>query len=724
MKIQLTSSLLFSALILFGCADDESYDMVQVREIRATLNGFKSEEAETRTAYNISETSGFQTLWAAGDVLGIYPIGGDQVTFPISDGVGTTTAKFDGGSWALRGTYKYAAYYPFSADCYSIDQTAIPVSFAGQTQTGNNSMSHLADVDFMAAAGTQPSANGSVNLQFNHVGCFLRMQFTMPEAATFTEVSITTSGATFTTQGTVNLAATTPSLTPTASSSKLLLKLRNISTTAANQTITLYMMVAPDDLLGKTLTFTVKDNKGNQYSKTAAGKKMVATYAYNYPFTFEVSGTGGSTSGGGWGESPDANGHAYVDLGLPSGTLWATCNVGATYSDEVGGYFAWGERRPKNDVYRFTTYKHRSDITLDQNDETVSATLTKYCTGTYPGDIDYKTVLEHQDDAAAINWGGDWRMPTAEQFQELLNGCSISYESSGVRFTSRTNGKSIFLPKGGHKYKDYIHGGHLAYWTSSLSNYYDNEAKYYETWRDEDGYHYGGVSTHYRSRGCLIRPVLPSQVYRQSHDYVDLGLKDENGKTLYWATCNVGADKPEEYGLYFAWGETTGYTSDVKDGHIFDWSSYVLAKGKWGGCTEYGGVYNSDGTFDDRRELSLEDDAAHANWGGNWRMPTMVELDALYIQCTWTWSSLNGVDGYRVVGSNGNSIFLPAAGYRYDSKFIGENYCGDYWSSSLYMSSWSNDTACSTHFKLEDGSVHSWAYRYYGLPIRPVCVLP
>ncbi len=515
MKHKFSSLPVIAVLFLAGCADDESFDMVQVREIRATLNGFKSEEgAETRTAYNISEVSGFQTLWAAGDVLGIYPIGGDQVTFPISDGVGTTTAKFDGGSWALRGTYKYAAYYPFSADCYSIDQTAIPVSFAGQTQYGNNTMSHLAAVDFMAAAGTQPSTNGSVNLQFNHVGCFLRMQFTMPVAATFTEVAITSPGVNFTVKGTVNLAATTPSLTPTASTSKLLLKLRNIRTTAANQTITLYMMVAPDDLLGKTLTFTVKDDKGNQYSKTAAGKKMVATYAYNYPFTLEVSGTGGSTSGGGWGASLDPNGHSYVDLGLPSGALWATCNVGATSPEEYGNHYAWGETSTKL-LYRWINYKHCKSVTFDEWGNTESATIAKYCTGSYPGEVDYLTVLEPQDDVASVSWGGDWRMPTKEDFQELMNECTWSFGQEnyvrGCRVTSKTNGKSIFLPNLGSYWLDWNDGNGGRYWTSSISDYQDNLAYSVNFGYDEDAYYFKSIWGSNRAHGRLVRPVLSAR---------------------------------------------------------------------------------------------------------------------------------------------------------------------------------------------------------------------
>lgn len=350
-NIFLTSALV-AGVFLTSCSSDDSLGIDNVREISATLNGFRSEDGETRTAYNISETKGFETVWAAGDILGIYPIGGDQVSFPISDGVGTTTAKFDGGSWALRGEYKYAAYFPFSTDFYTTDQTAIPVSFLGQVQNGNNTTSHLAAVDFMAAAGTQPSSNGSVNLSFNHVGCFLRMQFTMPNAGTFVEAMVETDGGRFTTQGTVNLAATTPSISATNTAEALTLALSNISTASANQTITLYMMVAPVNLSGRTLTFKVKDSNGNLYTKTAAGKSMVATYAYNYSLTLETTGTGGTTGGGGWGDSGSDpfNGHAYVDLGLKDAQghtiYWATCNVGATTPEDYGDYFAWGETEP------------------------------------------------------------------------------------------------------------------------------------------------------------------------------------------------------------------------------------------------------------------------------------------------------------------------------------------------------------------------------------------
>lgn len=470
-KKSILAASLVAGGLLTGCSSDESLEIGNVREIRATLHGFQYEDGMTRTAYNISDAKGFETVWAAGDILGIYPIGGDQVSFPISDGVGTTSAKFDGGSWALRGEYKYAAYYPFSTDFYTTDQTAIPVSYLGQTQDGNNTTAHLAAVDFMAAAGTQPSASGSVDLAFKHVGCFLRMQFTMPKASTFTSVTIATDGGSFTTEGTVNLAATTPAITATETDTKLTLGLTNVKTTADNQTITLYMMVAPNDMSARTLTFTVQDNVGKSYTKTAAGKNMIATYAYNYSLTLETTGTGGTTGGGGWGDEPDPyNGHEYVDLGLPSGLKWATCNIGADKPEDFGLYFAWGETvgygQDTSDGYSFewASYKWCNGS---------EDTLTKYNSDSSCGTVDNKTVLEPADDAARQNWGGSWRMPTQSEFEELYNNCTWTWTAQnsvyGYKVTG-TNGNWIFLPRANCRIGTYLTGFGGYYWSSTYSH--------------------------------------------------------------------------------------------------------------------------------------------------------------------------------------------------------------------------------------------------------------
>ena len=156
-------------------------------------------------------------------------------------------------------------------------------------------------------------------------------------------------------------------------------------------------------------------------------------------------------------------------------------------------------------------------------------------------------------------------------------------------------------------------------------------------------------------------------------EYVDLGL------SVKWATMNVGASKPEDYGSYFAWGETTTKST-------YNWSTYKYSNGSFDSLTKYN-TSSSWGTVDNKTTLELNDDAARANWGGDWRMPTYAEWTELCDQCTWTWTTQNGVNGYKVTSkSNGNSIFLPAAGYRLNSDLHDAGSYDCYWSSSLNTS--------------------------------------
>ena len=153
------------------------------------------------------------------------------------------------------------------------------------------------------------------------------------------------------------------------------------------------------------------------------------------------------------------------------------------------------------------------------------------------------------------------------------------------------------------------------------------------------------------------------------YEWVDLGL------SVKWATMNVGATVLEEYGNYFAWGEIATKTT-------YDWSTYTLANGSYDALTKYCNS-SSYGTVDNKTTLEATDDAATQLWGSNWRMPTIDEWQELRNNCTWTWTTLNGINGYEVKATNGNSIFLPAAGYRDDDELDGAGSYGGYWSSSL-----------------------------------------
>ena len=186
---------------------------------------------------------------------------------------------------------------------------------------------------------------------------------------------------------------------------------------------------------------------------------------------------------------------------------------------------------------------------------------------------------------------------------------------------------------------------------------------------------------------------------------IDLGL------SVKWASYNVGATKPEEYGGYYAWGETEeksdyeSYTYKYCNGSITSMTKY---------CT-----YSSQGTVDGKTTLEPEDDVATVKWGGTWRMPTRAELDELRNSCTWTWTTLNGVNGHRVTGPNGNSIFLPFAGYRNGQEVRGRGSYGDYWSSSLF-----SDYSYYAYGLYFYSVYYDWIndfYRCYGLTVRPVC---
>ncbi len=200
-------------------------------------------------------------------------------------------------------------------------------------------------------------------------------------------------------------------------------------------------------------------------------------------------------------------------------------------------------------------------------------------------------------------------------------------------------------------------------------------------------------------RSFTTLPLDSSTDTEGSHPQaVDLGL------SVKWASCNVGAESPEEYGSYFAWGETQE-KSDYS-------SSTSVTCGLSIDELESRGIIGSDG------KLTAEYDAATANWGGDWRMPTLDEMVELVNNCTWSWTTQNGVYGRRVTGPNGNSIFLPAAGYRYGTSLYDAGSDGHYWSAMLYGNSYG---AGAGYLRFYSDDYYWYSYdRSYGFTVRPV----
>lgn len=410
----------------------------------------------------------------------------------------------------------------------------------------------------------------------------------------------------------------------------------------------------------------------------------------------------------------DANGHEFVDLGLPSGTLWATCNIGASAPEEAGDLYAWGETETKTN-YSWETYKW-CDGTKPTN---TNYSLTKYCDRAAFGELDGKISLELEDDAAHVNWGGDWHMPTLEECQELMDNCTFEWITldNGLKAYKITgsNGNSIILPRAGRYSGESSSGTTFGYWSSTLCDRAITYGSRHSILFDYNTRTEPKFSNVYRYYGYAVRPVLSQYTpvthkvagapeSYQGHDLVDLGLPDG---TLF-AKCNIGASSPEDYGCYFSWAEITGSCEG---------KTYFSSENFHADTT----AYQQPGD-----KLIPSQDAANVKWGEHWRMPTLSEFNQLknsrYTTCEWT--SMNGVNGFKITsivkGFEGNSIFLPAAGYYCPNlKYVGEKLC--YWSSELY----SDQTVANNVGYFYNNSPANQLSTFemeahYGLSIRPV----
>ena len=227
--------------------------------------------------------------------------------------------------------------------------------------------------------------------------------------------------------------------------------------------------------------------------------------------------------------------------------------------------------------------------------------------------------------------------------------------------------------------------------TSQLTNLKENTTYYVRAYAtNEKGTNYGEEKSF---------TTLSSSGTINGYKWIDLGLPSG----LKWATCNVGSNNPEDYGDYFAWGETTTTSEYTLENSL----TYGLSISE----------LQSQGIIDGDYNLTPSHDAATANWGGTWRLPTKAEMEELKNNCTWEWTVQGGKNGYKVTGPNGNNIFLPAAGCRNGSSLYYAGEYGDYWSSTPYDSY--SYYAWYLYFYSGVQYMNDY-YRYRGLSVRPV----
>lgn len=370
-----------------------------------------------------------------------------------------------------------------------------------------------------------------------------------------------------------------------------------------------------------------------------------------------------------------------VDLGLS--VKWAKWNMGASSEYEVGGYYGWGD--PTGDMRSWTSSDYASGYTK-----------TTICGTSY--------------DIATTNWGEGWRLPTVEEVKELMDKSTITAKTlNGVAgYTLTCNGQSIFLPKGGYEYNNkFYYDNYSMYWTGETdSQLHPYELAIYSKTQ------YDMVANSNKATHMLIRPVYDSGSSgggTSSNAYdkyaVDLGLSS------LWSTVNLGATKNTASGKFYAWGETKANTSFKKEEYdYYDSSSDAFVS--------IGNVISN-----------TEYDAVKAAWGGKWHMPTYYDFQELNERCTWEKTTVSGVQGYKVTGPSGKSIFLPMTGY-YSSSSTEPAYAttkARYWAGTLYTLPVADPTpnAYAYAYNLDvntdpQDSQPNKFYRYYGAVIRPV----
>lgn len=365
----------------------------------------------------------------------------------------------------------------------------------------------------------------------------------------------------------------------------------------------------------------------------------------------------------------------YVDLGLPSGNLWAKCNLGASAPEAYGDYYAWGETTPKQ-KYTYPNHKWYKE-------GAPSLGFTKY------NNEDGKLSLEDEDDAVIQKLGNGWRTPTLADFRELTNQKYTTIKKTtlngvaGYQITSKKNNKkSIFIPFAGFKNdkpqtREISSSEKVAICMTNLRCIDD---KVFNCWAfafEQDRIRRYGKR---RPDGISIRPVKGPGV-PVPNDCVDLGL----ASGLLWAKYNMGTTEPTQLGNYYAWGETSTKKKYYSDNYkYYKWKGDDLNR-----ITKY----NEE---DGKTVLDLEDDAARANLGVGYRIPTKADWEELLEDCKWEAvtaslpieldpSQKKGIARWKVTGPNGNSIVLPmTGGFKADGWNVMPDYDTYYTTANLY----------------------------------------
>ena len=789
------------AAVLFGCAQEVENPEVDITSVRCSISQIDVEEdfatgiLDTLAATKAS-FSGTNFIWSLGDKIGIIPNTGSQIYFAVNDGAGTSTAAFDGGDWAMKSTGTFYAYYPLYPDIF-LSKDHVSVAYTGQTQSGNNNNLHTGDHWTLYTEGTTAVGN-SLNFAFNHLTSFFKTYVTVP-AGTYTKITFSAPSAVFVQDGYFDLSAQTPTIVGTTFTDELSLNLQNV-TFAEETELTGYLVLAPIDITGIPITVTVYKDGDPAYEYTLTKTSpMVAAKTYAFRATALTQLASSATQANALFASGATavsitepltenatfvlpNTSEAVTLTLPTTASTATLTV--SYPQNAASYpTTVSITGPEGADLVIQTPNSTVTVNGIAYDQITSRTAANTCiipVGVTVNNLKvvqggvqvYGTVtqidLSEQEDNAIISVSGTVSSLLGEDDEEYApaTGVSLNKTSINLNVGATESLTATIAPVGAYS--------NLVWSSSNVA-----VAKISST----------GVVTAVAAGSATITATTISGGFTATcnvsvnmasaingHPYVDIGFRKSHidsritpgsayDRKIVFATSNIGADNPEDFGYYFRWGELNGWNIVTGTPNQYG-QVYILSatqhdnagntlSSTWNTSTFSNSYALSGGTSleDFKGKTSLQynsavyGDAATYNWGGAWVTPDYPAIDALLgkptdnialssgpvdivignsngsITLTYSYAEQNGVIGLLIENqTTSKSIFLPAGGFCLNDEVWNAgsyNDMGEYWCSSKGNS---NGTAYYMMYNYNNlfsvtGGV------FHGAPIRPVAEL-
>lgn len=413
MKTRILLLTMALAGAMTACTEKISDQFTWDEGVMATLPDIEEVGAGTRVSFASGGLGSF--AWSNGDCIGVCRSTASTngtAAFTLLKG-GERVGNFINDSFSLLPQTEYYAFYPFEAGTTA---SSFPMDVANQIQIGNNDVNHIGYFNYMSAKFTTDES-GKASFTFSNIGAIIQVHFTANAEDTYKNLTITSNGTPFTIRAHYDLSAET--IKPDYSHTTVNLSFGDEGMHVYyGQNVILSVVILPVDMSQSTLTFQLKNADGVVDEMALPGFAFQSGKLYHF---YEHTGNPP------YGSCPDGNHPHAIDLGLPSGTLWACMDIGADKPTDVGfSWFPWGETAliEKNssswENYKFmdSSYSNEWGITKYQIPDNLTDGLW-YNGGTFIGDN--KRRLELQDDPARVIWGGQWRLPTKEEWEELLN---------------------------------------------------------------------------------------------------------------------------------------------------------------------------------------------------------------------------------------------------------------------------------------------------------------